>query len=104
MVQPRGFFGSLFDFSFSSFVAVKVVGVLYAIGVFFAGVFSIFIAFSGFSKSFVLGIVTILLAPIVFLLYVTGIRVGLEGLVASIRTAENTGRIAENTRPSTPGF
>ncbi|MGF1482551.1 MAG: DUF4282 domain-containing protein [Cyanophyceae cyanobacterium] len=96
MTQPRGFFRSLFDFSFSHFVAIKVVGVLYAVGIFFAALFAFVVVTGGFNRGFLSGVGSLIVAPLIFLLYIIFIRISLEALVAGIRTAENTARIAEN--------
>jgi Domain of unknown function (DUF4282) len=96
MSGSTGFFKMLFDFSFSRFIGIKIVGVLYGIGLFFSGLGCLVFAFSGFSSSFISGLVTLMLSPVIFLLYVILLRVGLEGFVASLRTAENTSHLVEN--------
>jgi Domain of unknown function (DUF4282) len=98
MARPRGFFSTLFDFSFSEFIALKIIGVLYAIGIFLIGLATLAIVISGFAKGFSSGLVALIVGPLIFLLYVILIRIGLEGLIAALRTADNTSRIAENTR------
>lgn len=100
MARQRGFFDKLFDFSFSEFVAVQIIGVVYAIGLILLGLAALGIIIAGFSQGFTSGIVTLVVAPLAFFLYVILLRIGLEGFVAAIRTAENTRIIAENTRRS----
>ncbi|MBD2694926.1 DUF4282 domain-containing protein [Anabaena catenula] len=97
MARSRGFFTVLFDFSFSEFITPSIIGVLYGIGMFFAGLGGLGIILSGFNQGFFPGIVSLLLAPLVFFLYIIFIRVGLEGLLVAFRTAANTGRTADNT-------
>ncbi|PSO51855.1 MAG: hypothetical protein BRC34_14190 [Cyanobacteria bacterium QH_1_48_107] len=48
MAQKKGFIQSFFDFSFSSFVAVKIAGVLYAINIVGAGLFAFSVIISRF--------------------------------------------------------
>ncbi|MBW4643656.1 MAG: DUF4282 domain-containing protein [Goleter apudmare HA4340-LM2] len=97
MARNRGFFEILFDFSFSEFIALKVIGVLYGIAIFFAGIGALAILGGGFRQGFLPGIFSLIITPLFFLLYVILIRIGLEGLIVAFRTAENTGRTATNT-------
>jgi hypothetical protein len=89
-----GFFKMLFEFSFSRFIGIKIVGVLYGIGIGFIGLASLGFAMTGFQRDFVSGIGTLALSPLIFLLYVIILRITLEGFVAALRTAENTTQIA----------
>lgn len=50
MARSRGFLELLFDFSFSEFVALKIVGVLYGIAIFFAGLFALGLLLAGWSR------------------------------------------------------
>ena len=97
--QPRGFFGSLFDFSFNSFVTSKIIGVLYVISVVLLALFSILWIVAAFNQSAVFGAVTLLiLAPLFFLLSVIYIRVLLELAIVLFRILENTTEIARQGR------
>jgi Domain of unknown function (DUF4282) len=98
MVRSKGFFTALFDFSFSQFITLQVIGILYAIGVFFAGLAALGIIISGFSQGVTSGIFSLILSPLIFLLYVIISRIALEAIIVAFRTADNTSRIAENTR------
>ncbi len=89
---------SLFDFSFNKFLAPKIVGVLYGIGMFFAGLVSLSLLAVGFRGGILSGVGTLIVSPIVFLLYIVMIRVGLEGLIATIKVAESSQVIAQHTR------
>ncbi len=103
MSQLQTFLSDLFDISFSKFIAPRIVGLLYLVGILFAGLFSLTFIFGSIGAIFTggqstfLGILGLLLSPLMFLLYVTFVRVGLEGMVVGFRTAENTARTAENT-------
>lgn len=98
MTQSRGFFSKLFDFSFSQFVAIQIVGIVYGIGIVLAGLTALGAIISGFSNSLLAGLGAVVISPIIFLVYVIFFRLGLEAFIASIRTAENTRRMAENMR------
>jgi hypothetical protein len=88
----------LFEFSFSRFIGIRVIGVLYGIGIFFAGLAALSVLIGGFNLGFFQGILALLLCPLVFLLYVIILRITLEGFVAALRTAENTSQLVENAR------
>ncbi|GEM_PF-1305535 len=89
---------ALWDFSFSKFFTPKVVGVLYGLGLFFASLLCLGFIGLGFRGSFLSGVGALIISPIFFLLYVIGIRVGLEGLIAVIRVAEESLKISNNTK------
>ncbi len=96
MNQRGGFFAKLFDFSFSTFVAPQVVGVLYILGLIGGALFALIAIVSGFQFSPVEGVVTIVASLVGLLIYSILLRVSLESFVAIIRTAENTRVLAEN--------
>ncbi|MGB3757175.1 MAG: DUF4282 domain-containing protein [Rivularia sp. (in: cyanobacteria)] len=98
MSNSKSFISDLFDFSFSKFLAPKIVGFLYILGVFFSGLGMLAFIFGSLSQGIGSGIVALIVAPLGFLLYVIFIRISLEGMIIGFRTAENTGRTAENTK------
>jgi threonine/homoserine/homoserine lactone efflux protein len=95
MNQPKGFLASLFDFSFSTFIATRIVGVLYGIGIAIAASVAFVIFSMSLSRGAGSGIVGLVGAIIIFFLYVLAIRIGLESLISALKTAENTGKILE---------
>ncbi len=94
MASRKGFFAKLFDLSFSEFVAIQIAGVLYGIGILFIGLAALAILFGGLSQGALPAIGALIVAPLVFLLNIIFFRITLEAFIASIRTAENTSRIA----------
>lgn len=94
MDDARGFLGSLFDFSFSSFVTSKVIKLLYALAILLAGLTALALVVAGFSDSVLAGIGALVISPLVFLLYVIGARIWLEIVIVVFRISENTGEIA----------
>lgn len=94
-MDRKGFIGSLFDFSFSSFVTPKVIGIVYGIGIFLTtlGIFGIIIG--GFSQGFFKGLFSLILSPLIGLVWLLFIRIVLEGLIAGIKTADNTSKMTE---------
>ena len=92
-MNRKNFFNILFDFSFSSFIATRVVGLIYGLAIFFIGILMLFIIGAGFNNGFFSGLGSLILAPIIGLIYLLFVRVGLESLIAGIKTAENTSQI-----------
>jgi hypothetical protein len=98
MSRPRGFLASLFDFSFSEFIALRLVGVLYGIAIFLAALGALGLLAAGFRGGLGSGLLALAFTPLLFLFYVILARIILESLIVTFRTAENTGRTADNTR------
>jgi Domain of unknown function (DUF4282) len=83
-----GFLRALFDFSFSQFVTTQLIRLLYVIGVLIAIVVTIGAIFRAFSESAGAGIVSLIVAPLIFLLVVIIARVWLEIIIVVFRMAE----------------
>jgi hypothetical protein len=98
MSASKGFFNMLFEFSFSRFIGIRVLGVLYAIGIFFSGLLALGVLMAGFSRGFWSGLGALIVTPLLFLLYVIFIRIALEGFAAALRTAENTTQLLEHAK------
>jgi len=93
--QPsgKGFLGALFDFSFSTFVTPMIIRVVYIIGLVAIALGTIFFALSGFfGDSPALGIVTLIVSPLVGLLYLCFFRMTCEFYVAITRMSEDINR------------
>jgi hypothetical protein len=89
-LEEKGFFGSLFDISFSSFITTKIVKVLYVLSLILIGLFALGFVISAFSQSAALGLVVLLIvAPLGALLYAIYTRVILEVLIAIFRIMES---------------
>jgi len=84
----RGFWKKLFDFSFSSFVTLDIIKILYILAVAFLGIAALAILFEG---PFLLALI---FAPIWFLLSVIWVRVGLELIIVIFKIWENTSFLA----------
>lgn len=100
MAERRSFFAKLFDISFSEFISVQIIGILYALGILAAGLLALGLIIGGFSQGALAGISALLFSPLIFLLYVILVRIGLEAFLASIKTSENTRRILEKMNRS----
>lgn len=96
MNEEKGFFGSLFDLSFSEFVTTKIIKFLFILAVIASGIGAIAVIAAGFTKSLALGILMIVLSPVVFIIYVIVARVYLEIVIVIFRIAENTGKLVKS--------
>lgn len=89
----KGLFGALFDLSFSTFVTPKIIKVVYVIGLAAIAIATLFFAFSGFgSDQPALGILTLVLSPVVGLLYLCLFRMMCEFYLAITRMSEDINR------------
>ena len=95
MQEKKGFLGALFDFSFSEFITIKLIKILYILGIIFSTIVAIIFIVSGFNISTGVGIIFLILSPIIFLLYVILIRIWLEIIIVVFKIAENTKQLAE---------
>ncbi len=86
---------SFFDFSFSKFVTPKVIGIIYFLAFVVAGIMALLIIVNSFNRGIGAGLGSLIVTPIVTTLYLLAIRMGLESLVASITTAQNTTAIKD---------
>ena len=106
------FFSALFDLSFSKYITVtwaKVIYILSMIGVgltwfFFAVLMGIVAGSDGWGAGFSMGgfLLTAIIGIIPAILDLVAIRLGLELVVAVVRTERNTRRSAEATEASAP--
>jgi hypothetical protein len=99
--QPgeKGFLGSLFDFSFSSFVTPKIIKVLYVLFTLWTALIGITILIVGFKTGGVAGgLFTLIIIEPIFLLLTLGIyRVVLEAFMVIFRIYEETKKIREGS-------
>lgn len=109
----KGFFKSLFDFRFDSFIAVKWAGFIYIIAMIVAALSYLGTIVAGISAGVAASsamsyyggepsfnvlplILSIVFGWIIPALWVIGVRLVLELIVSNIKTAENTKKIADS--------
>ena len=98
------FLQALFDVSFDQFVSLKIIKVIYALSIFFAGLVALVSIIVGFRSSLFLGIFMLLIgAPLIFLLIVLYSRVLLEVILFNFRTADHESGAVEQPE-STDGI
>lgn len=95
----KGFVGSLFDFSFSSFVTPKIIRVLYVLLTLWTALIALIVAIVGFRTGGVGGglATLIIVDPIIVLLTLGLYRVILEAFMVVFRLYEETKKIRENS-------
>jgi ABC-type uncharacterized transport system permease subunit len=98
MEGPKGFFTTLFDFSFSEFIVPKIVKILFGIGILAAAIGALAFIVWGFRGSVISGIITIILSPVVFIIYTILVRVYLEVVLVLFKIADNTSKMVQ-TKP-----
>jgi hypothetical protein len=105
MSDQKGFFGSLFDMSFSEFITTKIIKFLYVLSIIFIGLGALALIIFGFIASVWIGLLVLfIVAPIYIILYIIIVRVWLELMIVIFRIAENTGQLIEqNKQKLTPG-
>lgn len=100
--------GALFDLSFKKFVAPTIARIVYGLAMALVVISYLTSVIVSFSQDAGTGfLVLLILGPLVSLISLAFIRVGLESLLASILTAQNTAelvRIQGGTPPSLSGW
>ncbi len=91
-------FSAIFDFSFKEFISIDLIRVLYVFAFIVAGLAMVSTILAGFSNSFMWGLGSIIVAPVVFFIIIFIARISLEVLVVLFRIAENTRETADNTK------
>lgn len=95
---------ALFDFSFTSFVAPSIAKIVYLLVMAVIAVSYLLAVVVAFRSSPAFGVVVLLaVGPLFALFYLVLARVGLESLIATIRTAENTGELVRRVGGPVPG-
>jgi Domain of unknown function (DUF4282) len=102
MNQRKSFFEALFDFSFSSFIATKVIGILYIISIVISSIVCLLLLLNLFNSG-IGGVFSGLIGvPLLWIFNVIISRLSLESLIASIKTSENTARMSEIMQNQNP--
>ncbi len=94
-MENKGTIGLLFDLSFSEFVTTRMIKVLYVLGIIGAAIGSLIMLGTGFRNGFGSGLLALILAPLVFLLWTLLARMWCELIIVAFRIAENTSRLVE---------
>lgn len=91
----KGFFGSLFDFSFTSFITLRFLKVIYAILVFVILLGGLLGFASGLAQARAIGILIAFVgAPLLTLFWLVVVRISLESVAMFFRIGQNTSVLA----------
>jgi hypothetical protein len=91
--RAKGFLASLFDFSFVSFITPKLIRLLYLLGLLAGVVISIAAITAAFNVTSALGVLTLFLSPLIFLVTLAYTRVALELVAIAFRMEEHLRRL-----------
>ncbi len=87
-------FAPLLDFRFTKFITVKIIQVLYLVGIAVSALYIFAGVIGAFQIGVVYGLFALIMSPLAFLLSVLILRVYLELIAVIFRIAENTSRMA----------
>jgi hypothetical protein len=97
--QGRGFLGSLFDLSFTSFVTTKIIKVLYVLSMIGIGIVYLVFAAAAFNRNAAFGLLVLLIVgPLLSLFYLAWVRVTMEIAIVFFRIHESTAETASLLR------
>jgi hypothetical protein len=87
--MERGFFRSLFDISFTSFITTKIIKFVYVVTLVFVAVGAVFLVVAAFAQDTTIGVLTLVIgAPLLSLIYLVYARLVLELIVQIFRITE----------------
>lgn len=92
-MKEKGFLGSLFDFSFTSFVFPKVISFIYGIVVVLVGLAYVGGVVAAFSYETMYGVGALILGPVVLVLYLIMVRAWMEISIVMFRIYDNTDKM-----------
>jgi len=105
--ENKGFFASLFDFKFRSFITLRFLRVIYAVLLALILLFGVIWMLTLLSQEGFYIFIGLVVAPLVTLVYLILTRVWMEVLALFFRIGENTSAIAQalgsGTTAATPG-
>jgi len=89
-MEARGFFSSLFDYSFGSFLTPKIIKILYVLATVVISLWTLVLLLYGFNVSSLVGVVTlVVVCPLFFLWSMIWTRVLLELIMVLFRINSN---------------
>ena len=97
--QAKNFVSSLFDFSFTSFITIKLIKFFYFLPMLLAGVMALVAIAAAFNVNSGVGVLALILSPVVFLLVLTYARVTLELVIVFFQIEANTKSTAVALQP-----
>lgn len=99
--DPTGFFESLMDTRFDHLITPKLIRFLYVVAMIVLAIGAIVFIIAGFANDVGSGIVALIVAPIVALIYLIVTRLWLELIIVTFKIRDAADKIADNTdRPT----
>lgn len=96
MNDPKSFLQSLFDFSFESFIVPKIIRVIYTVALAIVGLQSLGLLMTAFFQSAVIGLFTLIFAPLFFLFMAVVMRSYCELILVQFSLLQNVERISQH--------
>ena len=90
MEEEKSFWACLFDLSFSELITLRIIRILYLIGIILAGIVALVLIVKAFFHGFGMGLLLVIASPVVFVLLVICCRVKMEFVLTLFRIEENT--------------
>ena len=87
-MDTQGLLGSSFDLSFTEFITIRIIKFLFILGIIFAAIGTLLLIVTGFSNGIGAGILSLVLSPLIFLVYVLLARIWCEMIIVIFRIAE----------------
>jgi cellulose synthase/poly-beta-1,6-N-acetylglucosamine synthase-like glycosyltransferase len=88
--DQKGFFATLFDFSFTSFLTIKFLKVIYGLLMGLIALGALVFLIAGLSQGGSAALVTFIVVPAVALVYLVIVRISMEAVALFFRIGENT--------------
>ena len=96
----RGFFAALMDSRFDNLITPRLVSFLYVVSIIILALAAIAVVIAGFVENAGTGVLLLIIAPIVALIYLIVVRLYLELIVVAFKIRDAAEEIATNTRRS----
>lgn len=94
----RGFFEALMDTRFENLITPKLVSFVYIVGMIVLAIGTVIAVIAGFADSAGTGVLFLIIAPLIALLYLIVLRLWLELIVVAFKIRDAADTIADNTR------
>ena len=91
---------ALFDFGFERFITLDILKFIYFLAILLYTIAALFLIFGAFQSGASAGLGAIVLAPIIWVIYVVMTRVSLEVIAVIFRIADNTSTLIEQNKRS----
>lgn len=99
-MEQKGFFATLFDLSFSQFITTRIIKVLFVIAIILSGIAALALLIGGIAGGGGGAFLSIIVAPILFLLCVLMARIWLELILILFRISDNIDKLVELKKPT----